>query len=312
MPIILTNCTNRKRGIVSSTLTSDNLNSGPIDVVARQWLDCLKNAQGENLAREIYCGRSFREAEASANSLNCPLYVVSAGLGIVSSEQPIPAYDLTVSSGTTHSIFNKFSEKTTTNTWWSSIIKLNPFGCSLIDTLERHPEGIILIALSGPYIKLLQDELLKISVHTQQRLRFFGKRLDSALPASLNGNWMPYDDRLDSAGPGYSGTQTDFSQRALRHFVTEVLVNQADEDANTHRSMVLNLLAPLGRRETPKRKRLSDQEIGNTIRNNWANGKGQSSTLLKIIRRDLGIACEQSRFQDIYHSVKNTMESTNK
>lgn len=29
---------------------------------------------------------------------------------------------------------------------------------------------------------------------------------------------MPYDDRLDYAGKGYSGTQTDLAQRALRRF----------------------------------------------------------------------------------------------
>ena len=48
------------------------------------------------------------------------------------------------------------------------------------------------------------------------------------------------------------------------------------------------------------------QEIANTISNHWESGKGQSSMLLRLIRHDLGIACEQSRFRKIYHSVKNT------
>lgn len=121
---------------------------------------------------------------------------------------------------------------------------------------------------------------------------------------------MPYDDRLDCAGPGYSGTQTDFAQRSLRHFVTEVLNKLQDGDAYTHRSMVLESLSPLDRREIPKRQRLSDQDIGIAIRNNWECGKGQSSALLRIIRRDLKIACEQSRFREIYHTVKNTMGDT--
>ena len=118
---------------------------------------------------------------------------------------------------------------------------------------------------------------------------------------------MPYDDRLDFAGPGYSGTQADFAQRSLRHFVNEVLNKHQDGDTYTHRSMVLKYLAPLQKREIPKRLQLSDQDIGIAIRKNWESGKGQSSKLLRIIRSDLGIACEQSRLRDIYHTVKNTI-----
>lgn len=310
MAIILTNCTNRKKGFVDPGLVSDDLDSGPIEAVAKQWITNLKNASAKNLAHETYCGRGFREAEASAISLNCPLYIVSAGLGIVNSKQLIPVYNLTVSPQTINSIGNKFSDHSSPNAWWSRISKENPFGSSLFDTLEHHPDGIILIALSRPYIELLQDELQNCPAHQQHRLRFFGKKLNSALPAFLYGNWMPYDDRLDCAGPGYSGTQSDFAQRALRHFVTEVLNKQPDRDANMHRSMVLESLSPLDRREIPKRQRLNDQDISNAIQSNWESGKGQSSALLRIIRRDLGVACEQSRFREIYRTVKNKIGDT--
>lgn len=49
--------------------------------------------------------------------------------------------------------------------------------------------------------------------------------------------------------------------------------------------------------------RLDDEGIGAAIRNNWVRGKGQSSKLLRILRRDLGIACEQSSISnDLPHS----------
>jgi hypothetical protein len=305
MAIVFTNCTNRKKGIAVPELTLDNLSSGSMDIIARQWLDNLQNASPQNPARETYCGRGFRDAEASAIYLSSPLYVVSAGLGIINSEQSIPVYSLTVSPGTVNSVRNKISDYTSTKTWWSKIVSGNPFGSSLADTLEQHPEGLILVALSRPYVELLYDELLNCSLNQQYRLRFFGKKLDSALPPTLNKNWMPYDDRLDCAGRGYSGTQTDFAQRSLRHFVTEVLDKHPDKDTFTHRLLVEKLLASLSKRETPKRKRLSDEEIGAVIQDNWEYGDGQSSTLLRILRRDLGIACEQSRFRNIYQTVKN-------
>jgi hypothetical protein len=311
MTIVITNCTNRKIGTVLPGLTTDYLAHGSIDYVARQWLVKLKSATAKKPAREIYCGRSFREAEASAFTLKCPLYVVSAGLGIINADHSVPIYNLTIAPGTNDSILNKVRGNTSAKAWWSKIARHNPFGSSLISILEDHPDDLILLALSRSYIDLLQDELLNCSLDQQSRMRFFGKQLDSILPNSLSENWMPYDDRLDSAGPGYSGTQSDFSQRALRHFVTKVLNRHEDGDLFTHRTMVLGSLSTLVKRETPKRRRLSDDEIGKVIRDNWGRGKGRTTTLLRIVRRELDIACEQSRFKNIYHSIKGLMGDEN-
>ena len=290
-----------------SGLSPENLAPGSIDSVSQQWLRRLENAPAHNPAREIYCGRSFREAEASAATLNCPLYIVSAGLGIINAELSVPIYNLTVVSGTTSSILSKVNGDASAKAWWSKIAPKNPFGTSLIDMLDQHPDDVILLSLSRAYIDLLYDELLQLPLNLQIRLRFFGKNLDAILPDSLKGNWMPYDDRLNSAGPGYSGTQSDFSQRALRHFVTKILNQNANGDTSTHRTMVLDSLSTLVQRIIPKRRRLSDQELNKVIRDNWKRGKGQSSALLRIVRQDLDIACEQNRFKDIYHLVKKSM-----
>jgi hypothetical protein len=306
MAIILTNCTNRKRGSAASGLTVDELTPGLLDNVAKQWLERLEKASSANLAREVYCGRSFREADASAAFLRCPLYIVSAGLGIVSSTRLIPVYNFTIISGTANSAADKITGNFSPKLWWSKIVRANPFGSSLIHTLEQHSDGLILIALSRQYVQLLQEELANLPIDQQRRLRFFGK-LMPVLPGFLTGNWMPYDDRLDCIGSGFSGTQTDFAQRALRHFVTELLNNAEDGDAYAHRAMVLDSLSPISRREIPKRRRVNDDEICIAIQDNWAKGRGQSSALLRIIRDKLGIACEQSRFRTIYYSVKKIM-----
>jgi hypothetical protein len=308
MPVVITNCTNRKRGAITDVLSAISLDRGSIDAVAKQWIDRLRCAPANRIARDVYCGRSFREAEASALTLNASLYIVSAGLGIVESNRRVPNYNLTVTSGTSNTISKRIIGNTTPRSWWSLISQGTPFGISFLDILSKYPDDIVLIALSRPYVELIREELLQVTPEQSARLRFFGKNLEQFLPASLARSWMPYDDRLDDAGKGYSGTQTDLAQRALRHFVREVLLN-GDNSAcsTTHRSLVLASLANLRVRETPKRMRLDDEGVGTAIRDNWVRGKGQSSELLRILRRDLGIACEQSRFQLIYHTVKNSM-----
>ncbi len=95
MPIVVTNCTNRKRGIITPLLSASSLNRASISKVAAQWIDRLRVAPADKHARDVYCGRSFREAEASALDLGASLYIVSAGLGIVDSNRRVPVYDLT-------------------------------------------------------------------------------------------------------------------------------------------------------------------------------------------------------------------------
>jgi hypothetical protein len=306
MHIILTNCTNRKKGLISHKLSTDNLSSGSIDAVTKQWINYLKKAQATEIAGNVYCGRGFKDANFSAELLNCPLYIVSAGLGIVESVCPIPVYNLTVISGTENSILNKLPKNSSAKDWWLNVTKNNPFGTSLGAVLKQHKSGLILIALSKKYIEILSDELVNLSVREQKRLRFFGK-LKSILPATISKNWMPYDDRLDSAGPTYKGIQSDFAQRSLHHFVTEILSKNKKGSLQTHHSMVLKSLHPFKKIETPKRLRLSDEEISKAILKSWKEGKGQSSKLLRIIRRERNIACEQSRFKNIYHSIRKTM-----
>lgn len=303
MAIILTNCTNRKRGVIVPSLDQDNLSSGSIESVASQWLALLRSAHAINPARDIYCGRSFREAEAASRALSCPLYVVSAGLGVVNSDLSVPVYNLTAIPNQSNSVLNKICGDISPQTWWSIISRANPFGSPLIQVLNNHSDGLILIALPRTYLELIRNEILQCTMSQQSRLRFFGKNLNVVLPSSLTKNWMPYDDRLDGVGFGHSGTQSDFAQRALRHFVLRILSPCADGDRNMHSSMVLKSLSSIVRPPPPKRQRLSDLEIGKAILDNWNLGKGQSSLLLHIIRHNLNIACEQSRFREIYRSV---------
>lgn len=279
-----------------------------MDVVAKKWLSRLEKASEQVSARDTYCGRGFRDAEGSAEILQCPLYVVSAGLGIVRSDKLIPSYNLTVGPGSINSVRNKVSGSFSPSEWWTKVVTKNPFGLSLKTILARHPDGLILLALSRPYIELLQDELEACTKRQRQRFRFFGKGSNPGLTTTFDNNWMPYDDRLDSIGPGYSGTQTDFAQRALHHFVVEILRTSPNGTPDNHHSLVLKTLSNFRKREFPNRNRLGDEEISKIIRKHWKQGKGHSSALLRIIRRELNIACEQGRFRILYHAVKKTIK----
>jgi hypothetical protein len=128
-----------------------------------------------------------------------------------------------------------------------------------------------------------------------------GRRL---LPEALKNCALPYDERLEML-KGFAGTQADFPQRAMRHFVSRLM--DPRQGADSARSAVMAALRECDEPSRPTRARLSDSEIKVLLRKNWADGKGQSSFLLAQLRRGLGVACEQGRFRELWREVRAEM-----
>ena len=105
---------------------------------------------------------------------------------------------------------------------------------------------------------------------------------------------MPYDDRLESVD-GYSGTRADFPQRAMRHFV-ERLEAQKLSLTNAHEAVTRSL------------RRYSNQEITRLIREQWETADGRSTTLLRYLRDEAFVSCEQSRFAQLFRSVRDEVD----
>ncbi|WP_224756080.1 hypothetical protein, partial [Burkholderia contaminans] len=97
--IVVTNCTNRKRAGGASVVFSTVEVSGPLTSVAACWARAVRKTRPSGLAQDVYMGRGFAEARRVAVALDSTLHIISAGLGVVSAAEPIPLYDLTVSSG---------------------------------------------------------------------------------------------------------------------------------------------------------------------------------------------------------------------
>jgi len=309
MTIIITNCTSRKRSSNFQGLSVENIKNGSFDDVAAQWKLLLEKSLPEQPASKTYCGRSFREAEKCSDLLNAKLYVVSAGLGVINALTPIPWYNITSGFDAPASIGRKITGTYLPSEWWKVITEKNPYGSSLLNTLDKYPAGLILFALSSPYITLLKSELEALPSQYHPRLRFLGKNTYKILPINLQSNWMPYDDRLEGVGKGYSGTQSDFAQRALKHFVYEVLPMDPTGDAQVHQTITLGFLSNIGKLEKVKGLKKSDDEIVALIKKHWNNGFTGATQVLRIFRGHLGVACEQSRFRDLYKSTKESINA---
>ena len=124
---------------------------------------------------------------------------------------------------------------------------------------------------------------------------------ETYVPVHVRPYVLPYDERLEGA-PKYAGTRTDFPQRALLHFIQEVEGHQ--RDFSSAYAAVLSEMANLKKPELPVRLKKTDDEIAALLRRNWNKYDGASGRLLRFLRDEALVACEQSRFRDLWRQIQ--------
>ena len=294
MTLVISNCSKRKRFPLDLSLRASDLSPGSTQAVAAQWTDRLKASPAAGRAGDLYGGRGFVEARRAAGELAAGLAIVSAGLGLVDGDTQVPAYSLTTSTRDPDGVLGKTSG--TATAWWTALQSMSPFQSQALVT----ETGLILAALSAPYVALIAEDWARWPAERRARLRLFSKERPDYLAPGLAGAWMPYDDRLDAAGPGLAGTQSDFAQRAVRHFASTI---RGSESAETDADAVRMALDGLSARVTPTRARVSDDAVKRAIDTHWNTVDGRSGAMLRHLRDDLRMACEQSRFQSLFKAV---------
>jgi hypothetical protein len=290
---VLTTCTGRKRLAAPVSARFREAPAFGVYGAARQWFSHLSSCQTTK-AGNLYSGRGFKEARLAAGSLSAPLFIASAGLGLVSAEAIVPAYEATISPNSPDNVCKRLG--VVPSEWWAALQATSPYA-----TAGPPREALILVASSGPYLQLLRRELMSRPV---ERIRLFSRTGVGSVPPELRPALMPYDARFDAPGGPCPGTFSDFPQRALRHFAEHILVLSPDADAQEHARLVQCALTGLKATKTKVGRVTSDDEIRAIIEEHFDRVDGRSSRMLRKLRDELGIACEQSRFRDLFRDVR--------
>jgi hypothetical protein len=291
--LVVTTCSLRKTTRPTSDATPATLPTGQQKHVETAWLHKVRRLPADIPAIEFYAGRGFGLAAEAARLADAQLYVLSAGLGLVSARRHIPVYGLTVAEGHEDSVSERVSGEFDAAGWFSRMLT-NPHSDQWADAAKRG-SGRILIALSRPYAAMVGESLSTLPARTLGRLRIFGASLESVLPASLHPALVPYDDRLNAILPG---TRSDFSQRAMFHFVSSIAI-KSGPDRQADFAAVTAALGRLHFPNRPRRPRRTDDEILKLISRRLRSETG-AAKMLAALRHDEGIACEQSRFGRLY------------
>jgi hypothetical protein len=279
-------------------LKASTLPALPEVEIAEEWLSRLNTATTRAPAAQLYGGRGFALAAAARSRLRVPGFVISAGLGLVADQTLVPSYSLTVSPHSEDWVGARSLTAFDAAVWWQRV-KAGPFSSDWAQVLDR--PGRILIALSRPYAQMVGNDLAKFAPNDRQRLRIFGQSLSAVLPANIHEQIMPYDGRLEAVLPG---TRTDFAQRALSHFAGLRTSGNLDSD----RSVVERALSGLEAPNPIKRPRAANDQILAAIRRHLAKTEGVRA-ILRLLREEDRIACEQKRFTRLYRLARAEAEA---
>lgn len=299
---LLTNCTARKSRPVTAGLSLTDLPRQTLRGLARDWAGRLYRASDRVPAEKLYQGRAMREAEAAAKQSRARLVIVSAGVGLVSAETPIPSYEATITIGHPQNPNNRVRGVSASSAdWWLELTTALGQDSPVLELIRGvEPTSLVILALSRPYLAMLENELLSLDTEQLTRIRIISHGPQEWLPMQLRGQMIVYSASFDGPKSPNPGTKSDFAQRAARHFVTEILPNCATGSAGEHQSMVDRKLGALPTPKQHARKRLSDDEIIKIIKRDFGIVGGQSTKMLRHLRDDLYVSCEQRRFRTLF------------
>jgi hypothetical protein len=290
-------CSARKQKPPLNGLRATSLPRSNQASATKAWLDRLTHIEEPDLspARNLYSGRSFRRVREVARLLNCRLYVVSAGLGLVESGTAVPSYDLTLSDSGPGSLARRITHAPRPSEWWSNL-EASPYAIPLEMACVGHAR--ILVALTRPYANMVAPALAKLPASQRSRLRILGFGLARAFP-ELREQLIHYDDRLNQLTPG---TRSDGASRALEHFA-KLVASRPVSNVYDDQRLVDASLSHVAHRTLPDRTRVCDAELAEHAARLSRKGLSASAAL-KQLRMEAHIACEERRFRRLFEEAR--------
>lgn len=295
---VVTNCTNKKRFAPEPRQMARTMARSDISGLSQEW---SSRRMGANTvaARDLYSGRSFKIAEKAARHCDAELFAVSAGYGLVSADDQIPAYSVTVSGDSEDNVL-AMAGGAKSSSWWKA---LPPLRSTIADLSKA---DLVMMALPAEYLFMIEDELELLKRSMRGTLLIFAcPGAARRLRPSLAENVMPYDNALEGSDSPIRGTGTDAAQRRLLHFVTHVATSIAGDISL---DAAKGAVSAFTRSCAASRRRLGrpaeDKEILDLIRKAKATGLSSWTASLRYLRTIEGLACSQSRFQTLFQSLQ--------
>ena len=174
-------CSSRKRSVPEFRARAVSLPRSPQAELETAWLLRLGSLNRACAASDLYSGRGALLGRRSASAAAAPLYIASAGLGLIGATEMVPAYGMTAAPRGEDSIPAMIDGRFDPGAWWAAICA-GPVSTTLDRLLEGSEGRLTLLALTRPYAAMLADSLAGLPEAVAAGLRIFGWRLQEVCP----------------------------------------------------------------------------------------------------------------------------------
>lgn len=299
---IVVSCTNRKAAAAGEPVRLRDVRASATRPLIDEWWDALRSARAAPLpAESLYVGEQWSIVRrlgglAEKRGWRPKLWICSAGFGLTERDTPVVPYSATFSPGEEDSVIDQSDSRgarAQVSEWWKSLARKRG-GRRLATALDDDGDTVTVVAVSWRYLCAIDQDLVEYS-----------RRLDDERLLLVCGGRNPQEEALSKwvlpceskLRVRLGGTLTGLNVR-----VVEWLLGGTGElSRSSARARLARLL-----RETPApkplhREKVSDAEVKSFIRRNLDVAASASRSLRLL--RDSGLACEQSRFAELFHSV---------
>ncbi len=297
---IVVTCANRKRHPVHSSMHLRRTPGKQPRPRVTRWVHRLTSSRMDSIpARDLYAGEHWdiaRSLPDMATGFARPaLWIASAGWGLIPSDAPIQPYSATFTTRHPDSVADDAAGR---QQWWDALAAWDGptpgAPRSLTELVTDHPRDRVLVVLSEPYFTACSGDLA-------DALNAAHESMISVIAAGVAAeqgwaDWqLPADARLQHHLGGSRGS--------LNVRIAADLLGSGVQDHEGMRRRLQRKLAGAPQLPIYERRRLSDREVLAFIRNRRAHSPGATHSALLRQLRDAGMACEQSRFADLFSSV---------
>lgn len=295
---IIVTCTERKTAQVPERLHLRNVPEAAPWERASAWIERLAAEQATPAMRvqDLYAGEHWRVATSLPSlvaDVDAYLWACSAGYGLISAHAEVRPYAATLSPGHADSVSGG---RPGAAVWWQSIASWEGpepgVPRSIAELAGSDTDATFILVLSATYLQACGADIEAAAAAIADPDRFMivssGTR-----PAGLFGQLLlPADARLQAH---LGGTRQVLNVR----IAADLLARQL-----TRRTAAVGYLVGL-LEEQPEirrydRKKLSDDEVMNWIRDAREKLPGASASRMLRVFRDSGYACEQGRFAELH------------
>lgn len=301
---LITNCTSKKTAKLKSSVSVGQIESqGPLAV--QEWVQMLSKENQTLPATEVYLGDHWSRALEVIKNGN-KVSIISAGYGLINSNEDVCRYDATFSSGNLNSISRLFPEVCPSQAnyqWWCLVNSLRNRN-GLVELYASNPTDKFIISTSPGYLRVIEPELIKL-VQSKKL-----SKENTVIFSSKQRLAIQLEPFFFTAKDDFCG-QLGGSRISLNIRLAEHIINNLSGTLNFS-AQVNNIYDTLTGNAKPAvkydRKKLDDTAVRDFITSflgTCGKARPTASPILRELRNN-GMACEQKRFHTIFKSVMQT------